>query len=112
MVQRLSVEIKVPKSEDWIALNDVKVGDRDGSLSDNQPDGRNVYIFGVDPIENLGYIKKSELGVDTEQADARVVSSLGFVTIAALAHQESFELTVLPDRSPEPRHLRFTYFED
>ncbi len=112
MVQRLSVEVKVPKSDDWMALNDVKVGDPDGSISDNQPDGRDIYIFGIDPIENCGYIKKSKLGFDTERADTRAISSLGFVTIAALAHQESFVLTVQTDKSPETRDLRFTYFED
>lgn len=112
MPPSLRVELQIPNTDEWTRLNDIRLGDRDGTVSDNHETGRDVFLFGVDPIENQGYVKKSVLGVDATESSTRMVSSAGFVTIAALETGESYELTVHTDKSPEPRRLRFTYFED
>lgn len=107
----LKVEIYNQEVDLWARVCEVGFSDGQGSISDNHAEGRDVYLFGVDPVENQGYIKKSKLGVDFEVATHRSISSAAFVTIAALNAGESHELTVKTDISPEPRRLKFTYYE-
>lgn len=112
MPPQLRVEINNPENGEWVSIPGIQLGDRDGTVSDNTPEGRDIYLFGVDPIENQGYIKRSTAGIDTAGSSTRLVDSAGFVTVAALQPEESFELTVKTDTSPKPRTLRFTYLED
>lgn len=112
MPPQLRVELRNPENGEWVSVPGIQLGDRDGTVSDNTAAGRDVYLFGVDPIENQGYIKRSTAGIDTADSHTRRVDSAGFVTVAALQPDESYELTVRTDASLEPRTLRFTYLED
>lgn len=112
MPQRLTVEMLRPGTDEWADIGPIALGDPDGTISDNNEGGRDLYLFGVDPVENQGYIKKSTFGVDITEGEVRGVDSAGFVTIAALNNGESHELTVRTDTTPDPRTLRFTYYEE
>jgi|GEM_PF-2075308 len=112
MLPSIRLEIKNSRSGEWVHVGAVTLGDPDGSISDNNQAGRDVYLFGVDPIANIGYIKRSESGIDTANSKTRSINSAGFVTIAALHHLESHELTVNTDLSTAARCIRFTYFQE
>lgn len=112
MPPSLRVEIRNPETGDWFSVQGIQPGDRDGTVSDNTQHGRDVYLFGIDGVENQGYIKRSIAGMDTASGSTRRIDSAGFVTVAALKPGEAYELTVKTDASLEPRTLRLTYLED
>jgi hypothetical protein len=94
----------------WKLVGELQPGDAYASISDTTADGRDVYIFGVNAIEDKGEIKKSRFGIDIESGTERKIHDLaGLMAVAALSDGERFEMTVHTDKSPEPRKLRFTY---
>lgn len=109
MPPSMRVEVYNKERQQWTLAGEVKLGDPDGSISSNTTEGRDVYIFGVDPIENQGYIKRSVFGDDELDSQKRSISSVGFIAVATLHDSESHEMTVLTDKSTKPRHIRFTY---
>lgn len=110
----LRVERYLPDRDDWALAGVINWGDRDGSISANNPDGgRDIYLFGVDMINRQGFIKKSIGGIDETNPSVRKIDSLGFTAIASLANGESYELETVTDTSRgETRRVRFTYSED
>ncbi len=78
MPPKLTVEMLRPDSKQWADIGPITLGDRDGSISDNHQEGRDIYVFGVDPIENQGYIKKSTFGIDIIEGEERGLDSAGF----------------------------------
>lgn len=108
----LRVDVYNPGSDEWIQLKDLGAEDRVGTVSDNTPEGRYIYLFGVDKRENKAFIKKSTTGLDVNIGPNRVVSSMASVIVASLDLNESHELTVKTDRSKQPRRMRFTYFAE
>jgi Stress-induced bacterial acidophilic repeat motif len=107
----LKVEVYNEKTEQWISIGGVVFNGPDGTISDNTPERRELYIFGIDPVNNCAYIKKSVSGVDVDMPDShlRGIDSEGFVTVATLNPSEIHKLTVKPDQSSDPRTVRFTY---
>lgn len=103
-----------PKADDWVQVGEVNWGDRDGTLSNNRPDGgRDIYLFGIDMIKRTGFVKRAIGGVDMANPDLRVVESLGFEPIAELGDGESYETEIITDGSRgQPRRVRLTYHED
>jgi hypothetical protein len=108
----LNIELHDSKKDTWTSVGQIKFGDPDGTISDNHKDGRDIYLFGVDPVENQGYIKRSAGGIDIAEGNTRTVDSLGFVAIAELDPNQSYELTVKTDISSMPRRIKFTYIEE
>jgi hypothetical protein len=112
MPPALKLELKNPGSEEWIHISSLHLGDNDGSVSDNHLGGRDVYVFGIDDVENQGYVKKSIIGMDEVTDTVRKLTTAGLVIVAALGMDESYELTVRTDKTPEPRTIKLTYFND
>jgi hypothetical protein len=109
MPPSLRIEVHI-EDDQWALAGQIDQGDRDGSMSDNPPEGgRDIYRFGVDPVSNTGYVVREGFGADRDVSGVREVSSLGTVIVASLHHGESHELTVRPDNSSAPRRIRFTY---
>jgi hypothetical protein len=107
----LKIEACPEGSNDWRPLANINLGDKDGTVSDNHTEGRDIYLFGINPLENEGYIKKSKAGIDAADPSIRVVSSDGFETVKTLDPDESYELTVTPDRQTRAITFRFTYLD-
>lgn len=107
----LELEIRHPLTKEWVKAGEVKPGDQPGSISDNIQQGRQVYLFSCKKDDSGSIIYRSKLGVDVDLSNtARLVSNLtGFETVKELSKGESFEMSVKTDRSPEPRHIRFTH---
>lgn len=110
MPPSLHIEIYRQDADKWFLAGQIKPGDPDGSISDNHAAGRDIYLFGVDPINNQGYIKRSESGTDEADPKTRIIHSVGFSAVAALNPGESYEMTVHTDASEwQARRIRFTY---
>jgi hypothetical protein len=101
MPPSLNIEVLVAEPDHWQLIGRIVLGNPDGSISDNHDGGRDIYLFGVDPIENQGYVKRSKVGIDRVTEKTRAISSLGFTTVAALNDGESHTITVKTDKSPE-----------
>lgn len=106
----LRIELHNPVNEQWVPVGELQPGDPDGSISDNHANGRDVYIFGVDPIEDRAYIKKSAYGIDTAEALTRAINTSHFIEVTYLACGESHDMEVKTDISSHPRKIRLTYF--
>ncbi len=106
----MNVEMQLDNA--WTPAYSVASGDPPGSLSNNSPGGRDMYIFGVDPLVNEGYIARFDKGEGTQASSAQLVASAGYIAIARLGIGESHELAVVTDISGDPRHIRFTYTAD
>ena len=105
----LKIEV-LAASNEWVTLGQINSGDQYGSMSDNTDHGRDIYYFGVDAVEGVAVIKKSLAGMDIANSKIRVIHDLGGVgVVASLALGEQYEMTIQPDASPAPRHLRFTH---
>lgn len=105
----LKIEIYNPANEQWALAGELQPGQRDGSISDNHSAGRDVYIFGVDPTENRGYVKKSAFGMDTADKVIRAIDTTNFIEVTYLEPGESYEMEVRTDSSTQPRKIRLTY---
>lgn len=112
MPPSLRIEIGRQNSDEWILAGIIRPGDPDGSISDNHKDGRDIYLFGVDPINNQGYVKRSEFGLDEATSEVRIIDSIGFTAVASLDPGESYELAVRTDVSSRQRRVRFRYLDD
>lgn len=110
----LRIEKYITESNIWDHVADINSGDPDGTISANNPDGsRDIYLFGVDMINRQGFIKRSIAGIDIANAEKRAVNSLGFLTVATLNSNESYEIETVTDRSQgKSRRVRFVYLED
>lgn len=110
----LRVEAYISETDSWNLVGDVNWGDPDASMSSNNSDGsRDVFLFGVDIIKRIGFIKRSIAGLDEATPDTRIIDSAGFETVATLEDNESFEIETVTDRSNnQRRRVRFTYLQD
>lgn len=94
----------------WAPAGELHPGDRYGSMSDQHDDGTtNVYIFGVDAKEDIGEVKRSIGGIDSETRETRDITAIGFETVARLAPGEHHEMMLKTRRSPATILIRFTY---
>lgn len=99
--------------EEWSTVVELGPGDRYGSISDQHNDGsRDVYSFGVDPVDNVGEVKRSKGGVDIEVVGDRLIHSEGLESVARLNPGENYEMEIKSPRSPAAMLIRFTYTED
>lgn len=96
--------------DNWSPVGELHPGDQYGSVSDQHDDGSsNIYIFGVDPSENVGEVKRSLVGIDMEIGETREIDSVGFETVARLAPGEYHEMMLKTRRSAATMLIRFTY---
>lgn len=110
---KLYVEMSPNDGEVWVPIGEQGPEDRYGSVSDVHDDGSSdVYIFGVDPVENVGEIKRSVQGVDVVSGNTREIDSVDLEEVARLSPGEQHEMTVRPRPSPAAMLIRFTYGED
>lgn len=107
----LNIEVYNPARSEWINVGELKPGDRPGSMSQNKPDGtREVYLFECAQDDSHSSIYRSELGVDTEIVDARLVGTEGLEVVSELkSGDKPYILTVGTDISPQRRIVRFTH---
>ena len=107
----LEFEVHNQQAKQWAKIGDIKPNDRPGSISDNTPQGRQVYLFSCKKDDSGSIIYRSKFGMDVDLSDtARLINNLtGFETVKELTRGQSFEITVKTDRSPEPRKIRFTH---
>ena len=84
----------------WRPAAILRPGDPPGSISSNHAGGRDIFLFRCEPDRSV--ISRSTGGADFEAADGaiRAVAAAGLAEVAVLGPGESFDLTVLPDRSP------------
>lgn len=107
----LEIETQHPQTKSWIKIGEVKTGDSPGTISDNTPQGRQIYLFSCKDDDSGSVIYRSKFGMDVDLSNtSRLVNNLtGFETVKELSKGESFEMTIKTDRSPEPRDIRFTH---
>ena len=80
----------------WSAVHLIPAGDPDGSISNNQPAGRDIILFRCERDRSVIY--RSAAGFDMEVAGGRIVTMLGTEVLAVLGPGDSFELPVISDR--------------
>lgn len=96
--------------EKWSPVGELHSGDQYGSISDQHDDGSSdIYIFGVNPVENVGEVKRSIGGIDIETGETREVKSVGLELVASLDLGEHYDMTIKTRRSSGAMLLRFTY---
>lgn len=96
--------------EEWSPVGELHSGDQYGSISDQHDDGSSdVYIFGVDPTENVGEVKRSLGGIDIETSETREINSIGLELVARLDPGEHLEMMIKTRRSVGTMLIRFTY---
>lgn len=113
MPPHLKVEAAIPKTDplEWRLVDDLQLGDRDGVVYNNVRERREIFLFGIDPFENRGYILRSEADIDIGNINSATVHAMGLLTMASLDPGQSFELSITGLETPHMT-LRFTYFED
>jgi hypothetical protein len=79
----------------WRLLAALSEGDREGSISDNGPGGREVILFAC--LGGCSRVRRSVVGGDELRGAARVVKTLGFEDLAVLRDGESYTMDVVPD---------------
>lgn len=107
----LHIEVFNPGNKEWVRAGEVHPTDPKGSMSDNKPNGRDVYIFECAKDDSKSTIYRSGLGIDIEVGKFREISmdASRLEIVKELKDGESFEIEVKTDRSPEKRKIRFTH---
>ncbi len=96
--------------EEWAPVGELHPGDKYGSISDQLDDGSSdAYIFGIDPIENVGEIKRSIGGICIDTSETRELKSIGLELVARLDPGEHHEMMIKTRRSAGTLLIRFTY---
>ena len=113
MPPHLKVEAAIPNTDppEWRLVDDLQLGDKDGVVYNDGRGGREIFLFGIDPLENKGYILRSESDVGIDQINPTTVHAMGLLTMASLDPGQSYELSITGLKAPHMT-LRFTYFED
>lgn len=105
----VKVEVYSADDDSWTVTGAVEAGGDPGSFPSNEGDKRDVYVFGVDDIDNVGYIKRSIFGLDDATDRERIIDPSGFEVVSILRPGDSYEMTIQTDVSPAPSQVRFTY---
>lgn len=107
----MALQFEISKDgQEWSQVGELHPGDPYGSISDQHDDGsRDVYIFGVDPVDNVGEVKRSIGGVDIETEKTREISSIGLELVARLNPGEHHEMMIKTRRSAGAMLIRFMY---
>src|SRR5215831_714801 len=103
----LTVELALPGSEDWTTIGQMREGEREGSMSDNAAEGRQVLRFRVEP--DYAVIERSKAGIDYESGIQRGILSTGFELVARLHVGEDYEQMIQTDRMPKPVRIRWRF---
>ncbi len=82
---------------------------RSGSVSDNNPGRRDVYIFQCMADDSKSVLYRSKQGIDMGIGDFREVISTGAEVVKELRKGESYEMSLKTDKSTEPMRIRFTH---
>lgn len=94
----------------WWRFCTLKPEDGEDSLSDNTPEGRDIYVFGINEADDYAYINKIETERQTDQDNP--VQHLGYIAVTTLADTESYAFDIQTDVHPEPQTVRFTYVSE
>ena len=107
----LELEIQNQQTKQWAKIGEIKPSDRPGSISDNTPQGRQIYLFSCKDDDSGAIIYRSKFGTDVDLSNTvRSVSNLtGFETVKELKKGESYERSVKTDQSSESRRIKFTH---
>jgi hypothetical protein len=105
----INIQVYNAERDEWVPVGEVSSGGNPGSFSNNYEEGRDLYVFGVDEKNNVGYVKKSVFGRDIAVGEDRLVEPVGYEDIATLHPGDSYEMDVKTDVSPEPRKIRLTF---
>lgn len=107
----LRLELRDPNNAHrWIVVGTLMPGQPSGSVSNNTPEGRDIYLFACLEDGSKSVIHKSDMGVDIETAQVReIVNLTGFSVVKELREGETYEMDIRSDQSPETRHIRFTH---
>lgn len=93
----------------WVVAEELRPGDRPGSLSDNAPLGRRVYVFGLDADDEGGgrtaTIGVAPFGDQAALLDPRRGSIL--VRLGPGTGQEVFEAVIVGDVGGKRQRVRF-----
>ena len=103
----LFVEMRPKGSNTWIKMPTLGPNDRPGSLSDNKPKRRDIYIFGCSPDDTFSRILRPKAGVDVEVGGIRAFSSTEpFDFVEMLRKGDSYELEI---KSPSGKEVTFRF---
>ena len=105
----LKLDVYNPNSNNWINIGNLNPGDLPGSVSDNRPGKREVYIFECKQDNSKSVIYCSRSGIDAETGDARIINTSGVDVIKELKNGETYEMKIRTDKSLEGRLIRFTH---
>ncbi len=72
----------------------VKPGDPPGSISDNKPGKRDIYLFECARNDEQSTLFKSRRGVDVEISESRIVMSEGLEKIRTLMRNDRHDIVV------------------
>jgi len=103
------LRVEVMRAGKWVQAFEVKPGEK-GSLSDIKPGRRDVYVLYCASDNSKSIISRSVFGVDREIGPLREIRTEKLETIKELKKDESFEMTLKPEKSPAPRRIRFSHY--
>lgn len=101
--------LEVYDKDRWVTVGCMLPGERPGSVSDNQPRGRDVYIFECALDDSRSMLYRSRFGIDMDDSSTRRIDAAGREVVKELVKGESYETTIKTDKSPEPRRIRFRH---
>lgn len=111
----LRVEVYNPEISKWVqAGQELGPQDQLGTISSNLPDGtREVYQFLCAEDDSHSIIQRLPIGIDVEIGHLRILDPQNVanaIRVATLRKGDPpHRLTVLTDRSPQRRIIRFTH---
>lgn len=111
----LRVEVYNSEVSSWVQVgSELGPNDRPGTMSSNLPDGtREVYQFFCAEDDSHSVIQKLPVGLDAEVGYLRILDTQNVadaVNVATLRRgDQPYRITVLTDKSPQRRIIRFTH---
>ena len=87
--------IQIKKGATWVDLATLKPGDNPGSISDNLPEKRELYVFKCSGDDLYSVLLRSKQGIDVESQSARVILSKDFETVRTLRKGDTHDLGVV-----------------
>ena len=104
----LVLKVRGEKGE-WHQIGMLRPGDLPGSISDNRPERRDLYMFTCSEDDSRAEILKAKAGIDAEYDTVREIINLnGFDTVKTLRKGEAHELEITRANGGKAM-LRFVY---